>query len=151
VTESTPTQATDGMRERICADLRAEIAAGKLAPGAVVPSGRALAARYGCSNNTARTALGQLSEEGLITVLQGRPTVVRGPARKAPAGANAKLLAELVSVSAQVTETQQKLETLANRRRQLVDKLHANGMSYAQIGAEIGLTRSRAHQIHEGG
>jgi GntR family transcriptional regulator len=62
--------------QRIVADLRAEIAAGVLPPGARLPTERALRARFGVSRHTVREALRALRAEGLVTSRQGAGTTV---------------------------------------------------------------------------
>src|SRR5215475_952633 len=62
---------------RIADDLRESIHSGHLAPGAKMPSENELAAEYGTSRKTARSALSILRSEGLITSGQGRRAVVR--------------------------------------------------------------------------
>jgi len=54
--------------------LRAEMKAGKIKPGEVVPSYRELQERFGIANMTARSALRVLRDEGLIYTVQGRGT-----------------------------------------------------------------------------
>ena len=62
---------------RIADDLRESIHSGQLAPGAEMPSENELAAEYGTSRKTARSALAILRSEGLITTGQGRRAIVR--------------------------------------------------------------------------
>ena len=62
---------------RIADDLRESIHSGQLAPGAEMPSENELAAEYGTSRKTGRSALAILRSEGLITTGQGRRAVVR--------------------------------------------------------------------------
>ena len=64
--------------QQLAADLRAQIYAGDLAPGAQVPTEAALAARYDTARNTVRLALALLRTEGLITSRRGRGSFVRG-------------------------------------------------------------------------
>ncbi|WP_433793292.1 GntR family transcriptional regulator [Actinoplanes sp. CA-252034] len=62
---------------RIADDLRASIEAGRLAPGAKLPSERDLAAQYGTARNTAREAISLLQGEGLVVAQHGRGVFVR--------------------------------------------------------------------------
>lgn len=62
--------------ERIAADLRAAIDAGRLRPGDTTPSENELASRYGVNKNTARRALGALQQEGYTEARQGVANVV---------------------------------------------------------------------------
>ncbi len=55
----------------IAAQIRAELAAGKLALGSRLPSERALAEQFGVSRNTLREALRSLEHAGLLTLMKG--------------------------------------------------------------------------------
>lgn len=59
--------------------LRAEISAGKPAPGEQLESIARLSAFYGCKPHTVRRALQQLQEDGLVTSWQGKGTFVTEP------------------------------------------------------------------------
>lgn len=61
----------------IAEDLRHQIETGNLAPGAQLPSERELASQYGTARNTAREAIRQLGEAGLVSAEQGRGSFVR--------------------------------------------------------------------------
>lgn len=61
----------------MAAHLRALIGSGDLAPGDKLPSERALAAEHGVARNTAREAIRQLAESGLVTSEHGRGVFVR--------------------------------------------------------------------------
>jgi len=61
---------------RIAADLREQIASGRLAPGALVPSITRLSQEYGVSRNTAVKALQVLAGEGLTYRVAGWGTFV---------------------------------------------------------------------------
>jgi GntR family transcriptional regulator len=54
-----------------------DITSGELAPGAAVPSQAEVAARFGVSSGTARLALEELVNEGLVTGGRGRGRRVR--------------------------------------------------------------------------
>lgn len=56
---------------RIADDLRGEIVAGQLTPGAKLPSERELTMRYATTNKTVREALGVLRAEGRVVPRQG--------------------------------------------------------------------------------
>ncbi|MFD9963647.1 GntR family transcriptional regulator [Amycolatopsis sp. NPDC058986] len=62
---------------RIVDDLRAEIAAGRRAPGERLPSEHDLAAQYAASRPTVRRAIAVLKAEGLVVSEQGRGMFVR--------------------------------------------------------------------------
>ena len=70
---------------RIAAELRRRIASGELAPGARMPSTRALVQRYGIAMATATKVLTTLRHEGLIRSVPGVGTVVAGEPPSAPA------------------------------------------------------------------
>jgi len=57
----------------------------------------------------------------------------------------------LREVTVRLSEAQQEVTELARLRRRVVQDLHAQGMSYAQIAAEAGLSRGRIHQIRHTG
>jgi GntR family transcriptional regulator len=65
------------LSRQIAADLRAAIARGDLAPGAVLPSERQIIMRYKTTKATAGKAVGILVSEGLVTTELGRGTFVR--------------------------------------------------------------------------
>src|SRR5690606_220356 len=74
-----------GLAER----LRARIASGDLAPGAVLPSEAALGAEAGVARSTVRRALAVLEADGLVAAVPGRGRVVRRQAGAAASGAPA--------------------------------------------------------------
>jgi AcrR family transcriptional regulator len=69
---------------RIAAELRRRIASGDLAPGARMPSTRALVQRYGVAMATATKVLTTLRHEGLIRSVPGVGTVVAGEPPASP-------------------------------------------------------------------
>jgi transposase len=59
---------------------------------------------------------------------------------------------ELLRVATErLAEAQQEVTELARLRRRLIQDLHAQGMSYAQIAQAAGLSRGRIHQIRHTG
>lgn len=62
---------------RVAAVLREAISSGELAPGDRLPSERALAVEHDVARNTAREAVRQLADEGLVTAEHGRGVFVR--------------------------------------------------------------------------
>jgi DNA-binding GntR family transcriptional regulator len=62
---------------QIAEQLRDDIARGRLAPGAQLPSATDLAAQFGVARNTVRSALRTLADEGLLVAQQGRGVFVR--------------------------------------------------------------------------
>ncbi|MEJ1978946.1 MAG: phosphonate metabolism transcriptional regulator PhnF [Acetobacteraceae bacterium] len=71
----TPTPGVALWRQ-IADSLQAEIIAGRLQPGARLPTEAVLAARFAVNRHTIRRALEELSRDGLITVEQGRGSFV---------------------------------------------------------------------------
>ena len=69
----------NGGGRRVYALLRAQVADGTLAPGARVPSTRALAADLGVSRSTVTTAYEQLVAEGFLVTAAGRAARVATP------------------------------------------------------------------------
>src|SRR3954470_8139978 len=70
---------------RIAAELRRRIASGDLAPGARMPSTRAIVQRYGVAMATATKVLTTLRHEGLIRSVPGVGSVVAGEPAARPA------------------------------------------------------------------
>lgn len=73
--------------QQIAAELRRQIESGELAPGARVPSTRAIVDRWDVAMATATKVLTELRHQGLVRALPGVGTVVvrdRRPARAAP-------------------------------------------------------------------
>ncbi|HIC80848.1 MAG TPA: GntR family transcriptional regulator, partial [Kiloniellaceae bacterium] len=64
------------LQQQLCEQLREIILAGRLPPGARLPSSRALAAELGCSRNTVVTAFDQLLSEGYLEGQAGSGTYV---------------------------------------------------------------------------
>src|SRR3954469_16003347 len=75
---------------RIAAELRRRISSGELAPGARVPSTRAIVQRYGVAMATATKVLTTLRHEGLIRSVPGVGSVVAGGPPARPAGRPAR-------------------------------------------------------------
>ena len=57
----------------------------------------------------------------------------------------------LRAATERLAEAQQEVTELARLRRRLIQDLHAQGMSYAQIAQAAGLSRGRIHQIRHTG
>lgn len=79
--ESAPAPGAQLPSRRVANVLRDAITAGDLAPGAKLPSERVLAAEHGVARNTAREAVRQLADEGLVTAEHGRGVFVRDKPR----------------------------------------------------------------------
>lgn len=61
---------------QIADEIEGEIASGKLAPEAQLPTEAILAARFGVNRHTVRRALAALAREGLVSATRGRGTFV---------------------------------------------------------------------------
>ncbi|PSK88736.1 hypothetical protein CLV63_12922 [Murinocardiopsis flavida] len=57
----------------------------------------------------------------------------------------------LRTATERLAEAQQEVTELARLRRRLIQELHAQGLSYAQIAEKAGLSRGRIHQIRHTG
>ncbi len=93
-------------------DLRRQIADGKLAVGAQLPTATQLMERYGVSSTVIKAAINQLKIEGLVVGQQGRGVFVR---RRAQVGAD--------SESPEFTEVMEHLQTIRADLEQLNERL----------------------------
>lgn len=66
-----------GLADQIAGQVRAELAAGRLAPGEKLPAARDVAAGLDVNMHTVLRAYGQLRDEGLIDLRRGRGAHVR--------------------------------------------------------------------------
>jgi GntR family transcriptional repressor for pyruvate dehydrogenase complex len=66
------------LAEGVTTDLQERIATGALPAGSLLPPEAQLARSYGVSSRVVREALGALAARGLVAVLAGKGTVVRG-------------------------------------------------------------------------
>ncbi|GLU50134.1 sigma-70 family RNA polymerase sigma factor [Nocardiopsis ansamitocini] len=57
----------------------------------------------------------------------------------------------LRAATERLAEAQQEVTDLSRLRRNMIQDLHAQGLSYAQIAAQAGLSRGRIHQIRHSG
>ncbi|AUS95527.1 hypothetical protein CDQ84_11400 [Clostridium thermosuccinogenes] len=64
--------------QKVYEDIKEEIENGTLAPGTKISSEKQLASKYGISTITVKTALGLLTEEGLVKRVPGKGTFVAG-------------------------------------------------------------------------
>jgi len=76
-----PGELTQPKYQEIAEQLRAQVAAGVLAPGQRLPSEPDLAAQYDASRNTVRLAIALLTNQGLVVSRQGLGTFVHEPAK----------------------------------------------------------------------
>ncbi|WP_320067664.1 winged helix-turn-helix domain-containing protein [Micromonospora sp. RTGN7] len=68
--------------QRIAAELREQITAGRLRPGDQLPAVTELASGHGVSVGTAHRAVALLTAEGLVSVVRGRRAIVAHPRDK---------------------------------------------------------------------
>ena len=70
-------------RERVAVEVAdhvaARIAAGELAPGAMLPSERDMAAEYGVAIGTVRRAVDELRARGLVVTLASKGSYIAAP------------------------------------------------------------------------
>ncbi|MTE20052.1 GntR family transcriptional regulator [Streptomyces sp. TRM43335] len=71
-------QRPGALYKQVAAAIRDAIASGEFAPGAPLPSEAQLIARYQVSRPTVRNAIAALRSEGLIDVIHGKGSFVRG-------------------------------------------------------------------------
>jgi GntR family transcriptional regulator/MocR family aminotransferase len=76
-----PREGRGPLRRRLERELREAVRAGRLLPGAALPSTRVLAAQLGVSRGLVVEAYGQLVAEGYLSARQGAATVVAARAR----------------------------------------------------------------------
>lgn len=80
--EPRPTTVQPPIQLRIADDIRMQIERGDLKPGASLPTLAELCERWSCSMNSARSAIGLLKSQGLITAGRGKAPIVRVPPSK---------------------------------------------------------------------
>lgn len=96
---------------QVAEDLRAQIAAGTLAPGDKLPPARELAVQYEVAMMTAQRALTSLRDDGLLVAQQGKGTFV---ATGDPAG-RAASSPEYTEISRQIGDLRDLVEQTAQR------------------------------------
>jgi AcrR family transcriptional regulator len=107
---------------RIAAELRRRITSGELAPGARVPSTRAIVQRYGVAMATATKVLTTLQHEGLIRTVPGVGSVVAGappaerPARRRSSSPDGALGAAAIVAAGIAVADAEGLAALSMRR-----------------------------------
>ncbi|QIS09355.1 GntR family transcriptional regulator [Nocardia arthritidis] len=138
-----------------------QIRDGALPSGTKLPSHAQLAERHGCSRLTIRKALDLLRDEGLVRTVRGHGTYVTA-AEDAPerppsfdndvdrirAIANAIRRARLSSEL--IIYYQIRIAELSGIRQSAIEEARDRGLSYTEIGRQLGLSRSRLDQLpHE--
>ena len=101
---------------QVADDLRAQIRAGALEPGAQLPSMTQLRKRYSVSNTVVRDALNELRRDGLVVGQQGKGVFVR-PTSESATSANggggddsAELRRELADLQRRVGALESRLQ-----------------------------------------
>lgn len=113
--------------------LRADIEAGRLAPGARLPTERDLSAHHGVARATVKQALGRLEQLGLIETKHGVGSRVRDPAKE---GTAAGVLRWLVGLGAPAW-----IDDLFEARRLIGPVIARQAASHASHGQVAGLER----------
>jgi GntR family transcriptional regulator len=107
---------------QVADDLRRQIADGRLAVGARLPTATQLMANYDVSSTVVKAAINQLKIEGLVVGQQGRGVFVRRRAQMEP-GSDSP---EFTEVMKQVQTMRADLEEL-NERLARVEEIVADG------------------------
>ncbi|MFJ8346046.1 winged helix-turn-helix domain-containing protein [Streptomyces sp. NPDC094153] len=72
-------EAAEYVYRQVADRIAAEVAAGRLRPGARLPGERALAEQYGVAIGTARRAVEELRDRGLAVTLPSKGTFITAP------------------------------------------------------------------------
>jgi DNA-binding GntR family transcriptional regulator len=97
--------------------LREAIRVGEFTPGSRIPSTNELALRYGVARNTVRSAVGKLSEEGLLVPRHGTGVFVRSSLPEPlHTGSDSSRIDAVVQ---ELTEVRQEVHDLRQRMNQL--------------------------------
>ncbi len=102
--------ATEGLSDRLAADLRQQIETGALQPGNKLPTELALAAQFAVSRTVVREAVSRLRSTGLLVARQGSGVFVAAQAAARPLAFDAAVLANLDAVL-DVVEVRRSLES----------------------------------------
>lgn len=101
--------------EQIADDLRERIKSGRLPVGAQLPSQAVLADEYGVAINTLRSALKELTAEGVISTQSTRGTfVMKEPGDPDPSPAD--LVKELHRITERLKGIEERLDEVEQRR-----------------------------------
>jgi DNA-binding transcriptional regulator YhcF (GntR family) len=101
--------------------IRADIAAGRLAPGDPLPAVRRLAEMHGVAPNTAQQAIRALQRDGLIVTETGKGShVADGAADKVPPSLDqlAQVMKDLTELTERVTEIEAELRLRSHGKSQ---------------------------------
>lgn len=102
--------ATDGLSDRLAAELRQRIDGGALQPGDRLPTEMQLAAQYAVSRTVVREAVSRLRSIGLLVARQGSGVFVAARDAARPLPFDASVLADLEAVL-EVVEVRRALES----------------------------------------
>jgi GntR family transcriptional regulator len=124
---------------QIADDLRAQIKAGQLAPGAKLPSQRELTDRYQVAGGTVRSALDELFKEGVIVARSTLGTFV------------AKVPGEPVTIESlneQVTALKEEMRVLTD---QVKDAQSIEGLAaeVAELRSIVGLLQTHLRSLYD--
>ncbi|RJO72330.1 GntR family transcriptional regulator [Nocardia panacis] len=125
--------------------------------GVRLPSQGEMAAAHGCSRDTVRKAVDLLRAEGLVRTVRGRGTFVVGGEAGVPASEHeidriraignairrARLASELMIYY------QIRIAELSGIRQSAIEEARDRGVSYTEIGRQLGLAESRLRQLPE--
>ncbi|MEV4249514.1 winged helix-turn-helix domain-containing protein [Streptosporangium canum] len=118
--------------KKLAAVLRTDIAEGRYAPGARLPSYRQLAERHGVVVNTAQAAVRLLQAEGRVAIRPGSGTVVLAESDALPEG----LRGELEEVQGRLRQTQEALSAAEKAVTALLGRLPAG--AFGETRQELG-------------
>jgi DNA-binding transcriptional regulator YhcF (GntR family) len=155
-----------GTAERVAADLRGRIAAGRLRPGDRLPSTRALVAEFGIAMATASRVIATLRSEGLVEVRPGVGTRVAARAEEPPAGGDDPVLRAAVRAAVRIADREGmgavSMRRLAGEvgvspmalyrhvadKEDLVDRMCAHALAGVRWGVEPHGWRARVEAAH---
>jgi len=127
--------------QQLAADLRAQIASGKLAVGSAVPSTAQLSKQYGVSVTVVRAAINRLRADGLVVGQPGKAVYVR-----ATPEAVASERVQLQDLAGQIKELRASLNDVAEREESTaVDQLRAE---VADLRRQIGIFHAQLMDLY---
>jgi GntR family transcriptional regulator, transcriptional repressor for pyruvate dehydrogenase complex len=121
-----------GLVEKLVAEVRGQISAGRLAEGQQLPTEARMAAEFGVSRPLLREALAELRAEGFVETVNGRGTFVRHPSETDLADALVRQL-QLSGYEAELT-----VDHLYEARRAI--EVSAAGLAAQRVTPELAET-----------
>ena len=115
--------ASEAASQQIADQIRTAVSTGQLGAGEMLPSQSRLAAHYGVARETAKAALTQLRNEGLVRSWQGKGTFVRS----ARAAGKQDLRAELAEIHERVHRLKREFATVDRALADLLGRLPEDG------------------------